>query len=111
MANSPRKWRPRHVLTPASRPGFRDEELKIQGLNDEIRKLEGDKVSSSDLSLTGATFGDVLVADTLGVFKPQKFVPRKFGIGLSANPTYQFEVADGQVDIPFTETASGGVTG
>jgi hypothetical protein len=87
MANVPRKIRPPLIQTPWEPVAHRQDEILIQAVTDVLRELESIKLEATQFNASGATFGDILVADANLVFQPQKYVPLTFGVGTDLTVT------------------------
>jgi hypothetical protein len=57
------KWRPRTILHPLDSPGYNDQELVIQALNDAIRDLEG-RLDAVETSWANGTLGLITMTFT-----------------------------------------------
>jgi hypothetical protein len=86
MSNRPGKIRLPTIQTPWE-PVNRKEEPTLRYLVDVLRELERDKQDGADFSLSGATEGDILVANGSLVFTPRKTVPFSFGVGTNLSVT------------------------
>jgi hypothetical protein len=86
MSNRPGKIRLPTIQTPWE-PVNRKEEPTLRYLVDVLRELERDKQDGADFSLSGATEGDILVANGSLVFVPAKVVPFSFGVGTDLSVT------------------------
>jgi hypothetical protein len=86
MSNRPGKIRLPTIQTPWE-PVNRKDEPTLRYLVDVLRELERDKQDGADFSLSGATEGDILVANGSLVFTPRKTVPFSFGVGTHLSVT------------------------
>src|SRR5713101_9955535 len=67
MSNNQKQFRPIRLLRPWDQPGYRDQDLVIQGIVDEIRRLESTKVASlTHWDVTEDTNGDIIVRSHTG---------------------------------------------
>lgn len=110
------RFRPPRILHPWDQPANRELELVVQAINDFIQELDSltSSISTavSGITTSGAVAGDILVyKNNLLGWRPQKYVPLNLGVGLSGDPTYRFQVADGPISFHITQQTSGGAYG